>query len=86
LDDNVNEFAKVVLESHRVPDIIGMSNQCWQSFLLLLEFAVRFFLPSDLVYSSSPLNAYVQSNTQEGGCLPFRNALLWGCCPKCSPA
>jgi hypothetical protein len=28
LDDNVNEFAKVVLESHRVPDIIGMSNQC----------------------------------------------------------
>lgn len=27
LDDNVNEFAKVVLETHGVPDIIGMSSQ-----------------------------------------------------------
>jgi hypothetical protein len=51
LDDNVNEFAKVVLETHGVPDIIGMSSQTFWSFYL------GFF--SHLFHSSFLLNPYV---------------------------
>jgi hypothetical protein len=51
LDDNVNEFAKVVLETHGVPDIIGMSSQ---PFGVSTEV---FF--SHLFHSSFLLNTYV---------------------------